>query len=90
MVIFFQLCSHPLKVCLNCETRPCHTLVCIGQGVWSECREDSGIVHSGLRLEQLLREHPPPYLDHSHVHQRGCNIQRDRGNVPKSLSSHSH
>ena len=49
MVIFFQLCSYPLKACLNCETIPCHTLVCTGQGVLSECGEDSGTVYSGLR-----------------------------------------
>ena len=49
MVLFCKLCSHPLKVCLNYETRSCHTLVCTGKGVLSECGEDSGIVHSGLR-----------------------------------------
>ena len=32
MVLLCQLCSHPLKACLNCETRPCHTFVCTGQG----------------------------------------------------------
>ena len=49
MVLFFQLCSHPLNSGLNYETRPCHTLVCTGQGVLYECGEDSGTVHSGLR-----------------------------------------
>ena len=49
MVLFIQLCSHPLKAYLNCETRPCHTLVCTGKGVLSECEEDSGTDHYGLR-----------------------------------------
>ena len=33
MVLLHQLCSHPLKARLHSETRPCHTFVCIGQGV---------------------------------------------------------
>ena len=49
MVLFCQLCSHPLKACLNYETRPSHTLVCTSQGLLSECGEDSGTVNSGLR-----------------------------------------
>ena len=44
MVLFCQLCSHPFEACLNSEIRPCHTLVCTGQGVFSGCGEDIGNV----------------------------------------------
>ena len=48
MVLLCQLCSHPLEARLNSETRPCHITVCIGQGVQTECGENSGTVHPGL------------------------------------------
>ena len=32
MVLFVNSVLTPLKACLKCEKRPCHTLVCIGQG----------------------------------------------------------
>ena len=74
MVLLCKLCSRPIEVCLNSETRPRHTLVCIDQGVESECGENSGTLHVGLRWEQLLKVHPPPCLDHSPMYQGGCNI----------------
>ena len=48
MVLFCQLYPQPLKARLNSEIRPCHTLVCTGQGVLFECGEDSGTIHFGL------------------------------------------
>ena len=48
MVLLRKLYSHPLETCLNSKTRPCHTLECNGQGVESECGENSGTVHLGL------------------------------------------
>ena len=32
MVLFCQLCSHPLKACLNCETRPAILLYALVKG----------------------------------------------------------
>ena len=49
MVLFCELCSHPIEACLNSEKRPCNTTVGIGQGVQSECGENSGTVHPELR-----------------------------------------
>ena len=75
MVLFCELCSHPIEAYLNSETRPCHTTVCTSHGVQTECGGNSGTVHPGLRREQFLMEYPPPHLDHTPVYQGGCNIQ---------------
>ena len=48
MVLLGKLYSYPFEVCLNSETRPCHTLACTGRGVESECGENSGTVHLKL------------------------------------------
>ena len=48
MVLLCKILFDPFEACLNSEKRPCHTLVCTGQGVESECGENSRIVHSEL------------------------------------------
>ena len=99
MVLLCKLCSYPFEACLNSETRPCHTLICTGKGVESECGEISGKFILDFAGNSFSGNIPHPTLITLSCIKGGgggggggggVNIQRNRGEVPKILSSHFH